>query len=204
MLVDAIWTQVDKDTISNKPYLTEHTIKDLDKIGTTYFFKIVTFNEIGESESLPKGIVLAANPTKPTNAPTQDFKSTTKKQIKILYEAIAVTETGGSDILGYDLWRDDGAEGDFKALYKINNILALSYVDFDVKPGRLYRYKYRARNVNGYSEFSKPGYLYAASVPNRPNAPTLISVTANTIKLQMYSPTDSGDTKVLSYLLVMD
>lgn len=57
---------------------------------------------------------------------------------------------GGSEILGYDLWRDDGQDGDYKALYHTDVILTLTYADFEVETSKLYRYKYRARNVNGY------------------------------------------------------
>ena len=161
-------------------------------------------NEVGASESLPKAIVLATVPGKPPIAPVQNFDSTNKERIKIIYEAIDPSETGGSDILGYDLWRDDGADGDFQSLYHTDSILGLSYVDYDVKTALLYRYKYRARNVNGYGDFSDPGYLYAANVPSIPEPPSLIGVTSDTISIQFYSPIDTGGTNILSYLLVMD
>ena len=143
-------------------------------------------------------------PGKPPNAPIQNFDSTAKDWIKIIYEAIDPSETGGSDILGYDLWRDDGADGDFKSLYHTDSILGLSYVDYDVETALLYRYTYRARNINGYGDFSEPGYLYAANVPSTPQAPSLIGVTSDSITLQMYSPLDTGGTNIISYLLVMD
>lgn len=107
-------------------------------------------------------------------------------------------------MLGYDLWRDDGKEGDYSQLYHIDSILSISYLDYAVEPGRLYRYKYRGRNVNGFGEFSEPGYLYAASVPGQPQAPTLVAVSSDAITLQFYAPIDTGGASILSYLLVMD
>ena len=133
-----------------------------------YYFKLIAKNEIGESESLPRAIVHATAPIAPPNAPIQSFDSASKEHIKILYEAIEGGDTGGSAILGYDLWRDDGVFGDYVALYHTNSILGLSYVDYDVEPYKLYRYKYRARNVNGLGEFSEPGYLFAANAPEKP------------------------------------
>lgn len=72
---------------------------------------------------------------------------------------------GGSTILGYELWRDDGLNGDFFNLYNVKTNLGTEYTDKAVEVGRLYRYQYRARNYNGWGEFSEPGFLYAASPP---------------------------------------
>ena len=33
--------------------------------------------------------------------------------------------SGGSPITGYDLWRDDGKNGDFFRIYSVDNVLAL-------------------------------------------------------------------------------
>lgn len=77
-----------------------------------------------------------------------------------------VAENGGSPILGYELWRDDGNNGDFINLYTVDTMLSLSYLDMKVEKGVIYRYKYRARNVNGWGDFSDSGYLFAANVPD--------------------------------------
>jgi hypothetical protein len=65
---------------------------------------------------------------------------------------------GGSSILSYDLWRDDGKGGDFYSLYgtraTTEQILILEYTDYNVSKGVSYRYKYRARNINGWGDFS--------------------------------------------------
>ena len=83
-------------------------------------------------------------------------------------------------------------------------ILALSFMDTDVQPALMYRYKYRARNVNGWGEFSEVGLLFAANVPEAPAAPTLIAVDSTTITLQMYDPVDTGGSNVIAYQLFMD
>jgi hypothetical protein len=85
--------------------------------------------------------------------------------------------------LGYDLWRDDGASGSFTDLYYTTIVLATSYIDTNVEKGVTYRYKYRARNINGWGDFSDVGYLFAADVPSQPSAPTLVSVDSTTILL---------------------
>ena len=177
------WVQIDEIAISDKPFLTGHTVTELANYGSTYYFQLKVLNEIGPSESLPKAFVLATLPSKPPTVPIQNFDSTSKTHIKIIYEEIEPSETGGSDIIGYDLWRDDGLDGDFINLYHTDTILGLSYVDYEVATRYLYRYKYRVRNVNGYSEFSDAGFLYAANVPSTPQAPSLIGVTQDSISL---------------------
>ena len=51
------------------------------------------------------------------DAPTQDFSGTTENFIKVDY---VEPDNGGSAILGYDLWRDDGAGGLFESLYGLS------------------------------------------------------------------------------------
>ena len=84
-------------------------------------------NEIGYSESLAKKIIYALTPSKPASPPAKDFVLTSKSHIKLLYDAIEGTGTGGSPILDYDLWRDDGQNGDYNQLYATESILSLSY-----------------------------------------------------------------------------
>jgi hypothetical protein len=63
---------------------------------------------------------------------------------------------------------------------------------------------YRARNINGWGQFSNAGYLFAADNPTKPHAPTLVSVTSTTISLQFYSPLSTGGSEITSYELWMD
>ena len=58
--------------------------------------------------------------------------------------------SGGSPVLGYELWRDDGDDGDFINLFFTDTILGTSYTDNNVEKSQQYRYIYRARNVNGW------------------------------------------------------
>jgi hypothetical protein len=83
----------------------------------------------------------------------------------MVWDGLTTDQNGGSEILGYDLWRDDGDEGDFIGLLFTNTIMALSLTDRTPETSLVYRYKYRARNINGWGEFSDVGYLYAADLP---------------------------------------
>ena len=113
-------------------------------------------------------------------------------------------EDGGSSVLGYQIWRDNGFGGDFKSLYDNDSVLAVTYLDTELTNGRTYRYMYRIRNTNGWSEFSPIGYLVAASVPNAPGAPSLTSVDDGQFTLAFNSPTDTGGSRILSYMIEID
>jgi hypothetical protein len=132
MSESGLWVEVDPSYVADKPYLDQYTITGLTDLGQAHQFTISVTNEIDTSESSATSIILAAVPDTPTSAPTQDFDWTTASQIKIVYSQLPSENNGGSDILGYDLWRDDGNSGDFTRLYRSDYILALSYVDMDV------------------------------------------------------------------------
>lgn len=44
--------------------------------------------------------------------------------------------------------------------------------------GRIYRFRYRVMNINGFSEYSDVTYIQAAVAPGRPASPKLLSASA--------------------------
>jgi len=82
-------------------------------------------------------------------------------------------------------------------------------LEFSISPldnlvrGRSYRFKTRALNVIGYSEFSDIGYIAYGDVPVIPPAPTLVTSTKSSIAVKWLPPTAS-DLPVLGYILSMD
>jgi len=67
------FTEVDSVNIRNKPYITTYDISSLSGTGNIFKIKLQVFNEVGEKESLPLSVTLAAVPDKPAVIPTQDF-----------------------------------------------------------------------------------------------------------------------------------
>ena len=62
--------------------------------------------------------------------------------MKINYNGLTTLQNGGSPVLGYQLWRDNGEGGDLAPLYETDFNLALSYIDENVVLGKTYRYVY--------------------------------------------------------------
>lgn len=173
-------------------------------MGSTYAIKIRAINDIDWAESEPLNVVLAAVPDQPSTAPYQDYSQTSGTQIKVLYDAFATTKNGGSPVLGYDLWRDDGMNGNYYRVYTVDDILAVVYYDQNVEKNKLYRYKYRARNVNGWGEFSQPGYIFAADVPSKPAVPTLKAVSSSQMTIEVYPPSSTGGSDITAFELWRD
>ena len=67
--------------------------------------------------------------------------------------------------------------------------------------GGLYRFRFRARNVNGWSAWSPIAYIKAANAPARPGPPKLNSVDATAISVSLTRTLDDGGSNVLGYEL---
>ena len=80
---------------------------------------------------------------------------------------------------------DDGKGGDFISLFgTTDDYLRLWYtVTSNVTKGTLYRFRYRARNNIGWSQFSESGFILAAQVPQKPPAPKYVSSSDTNILL---------------------
>lgn len=54
-----------------------------------------------------------------------------------------------------------------------------------IQSGVTYGFRYRARNIYGWGNWSPITYILPASVPSAPAAPAFISATANSIKISL-------------------
>ncbi len=89
-------------------------------------------------------------------------------------------------------------------MFFTDTIIAKSYTDIQVETSLVYRYKYRARNVNGYGPFSEIGYLYAADVPHISQTPSRVSFNSSQITVKMYAPENTGGDDIIAYELWRD
>jgi hypothetical protein len=83
-------------------------------------------------------------------------------------------------------------------------VLYLTHFDALVMKNRVYRYKYRARNVNGWGDFSSPGYIFAADLPSQPDKPRLVSVTSSSMTIELFPPKNTGGSDIISFELWRD
>jgi hypothetical protein len=68
----------------------------------------------------------------------------------------------------------------------------------------IYGFRYRVKNVYGWSDFSPITYILAADPPSTPPRPTFVSATDNSISIQLYPSANDNGAFVSSYVLEMD
>lgn len=139
-------------------------------------------------------------PSKPVSAPTNVAASTTSSAIYIKYDA--VTEDGGSAILNYNIYIDDGNAGAFGSA--INNGLSLTYdtSSLTLTAGLTYRFKYSAVNSQGEGPLSDGVAILLAQTPSAPQTLTRVEVTtlaAGNIKVTWQAPASDGGSTISGY-----
>lgn len=70
--------------------------------------------------------------------------------------------------------------------------------------GSIYRFRYRAGNLIGWSNWSPVAYLSPASTPSAPAAPQYVSSNDTTIVLNLFGSEDDGGAPILNYELDID
>jgi hypothetical protein len=101
---------------------------------------------------------------------------------------------------------DDGKGGDYVSLVGYNtDYLKLWYVvTSNITKGTVYRFRYRSKNYVGWSDYSDPSYIQAATVPAKPPAPEYLTSDSLSITLTLSATEDDGGSTVLSYKLLRD
>ena len=144
-------------------------------------------------------------PAKPENPPRNDATQTSQTAIHVEYDA--VTDDGGSVILNYNIYIDDGADGAFGAA--INNGLALTYdtSSLSLVAGNTYRFKYSAVNSQGEGEISDEVAILLAELPGAPQNFARIdesTLSAGIIRVYWEVPTSNGGTDITGYKIYQD
>lgn len=98
---------------------------------------------------------------------------------------------------------DDGNGGAYVSkVGSISPYLMPTYtVSSGLTKGSTYRFRYRAKNCQGWGPFSSDLYVTAASVPSAPPAPSVSSVSSTAIALHLYPTINNGGSAVTDYEL---
>ena len=169
-------------------------------VGTVYKFKVRATNYAGSLDSSALSVALASLPAKPTTPPTSDPQITGQDRIGIAIAAFDDSLNGGSPILIYNIQYDDGNRGDYRDIFTLSPTHTIS----GVEAGAQYRFRYRARNFNGWGPLSDIRYILAATVPDAPDAPRYTSSTSSSITFGLVPPADNGGSALTSFRLYYD
>ena len=149
-------------------------------------------------------VVIADKPSASTSGPVSIESITTTDLIEIHFTE---PETGGSPITNFDVQMDDGIGGGFTtvaggdlSLYmrrslRVKNLLGnvqLGHYDSnsdsfsrEIMRGQPYRFRYRAKNVNGWGNYSPITIIYAARRPNSPSSVSLLTSDSSSMSVQI-------------------
>lgn len=131
---------------------------------------------------------------------TIDSASTDKSQISVVMSALTGTDTGGSPILSYSLEVDEFTGTTWTAVIGLTTYQTdLTYTYTAVSPGQKYKFRYRALNVFGWSDYSDELAKRAATEPAKPTAPTTTN-TGVSVKIEWSTPSNEG-AAITAYLL---
>lgn len=202
-ITDDIDEEVDPLLVNDKPSLREYDVTSLSPTSSTFRFKIRVYNSAGYTDSNPLSVVLAGVPEDPPSAPSSDTGVTDNSKIKVLYSPPLTYDNGGSEILSYELQMDNGLGGSFVSLigYSSDSMETTYTITENIATGKMYRFRYRSRNVNGWSEFSPIAYIAAATVPLPPPAPTVSLVDETQVQLALTYTLDDGGSSIIEHLL---
>lgn len=172
--------------------------------GKTYRLQVEAVNANGSIKSNIISLVTATVPTAPTSSPTSIQSQTNAQQIAV--QITQVTATGSSPITSYELQRDDGVGGSFYTIGGGDSspTLATSFlIKSNIQTGVAYRFRYRARNVVGWSGWSPIASLSASTIPSAPGIQYLSSNDTQ-IVLGFVQSSNNGGSIITNYQLDLD
>ena len=83
--------------------------------------------------------------------------------------------------------------------------LVTSYVAYNLTKGLTYGFRYRAKNIYGWSsDWSPITYILAADVPTQPAEPILTAASDSSMSLKFSTCPDNGGSQILEHELHMN
>lgn len=130
-------------------------------------------------------IALADYPDAPAS-PVKVNSMSSESSIYVEWSDVAFTQI---NVIGYELWMDQGSNGFFTRLFDGRNKPGI--MDFTVdglQTGLAYQFKVRAINFNGVGEFSPEVTYYSCLAPEGIIPPQYVSSTETSLRVKWSAP----------------
>uniref|UniRef100_A0A672J1G3 Immunoglobulin like and fibronectin type III domain containing 1, tandem duplicate 1 n=1 Tax=Salarias fasciatus TaxID=181472 RepID=A0A672J1G3_SALFA len=186
-LLDDASTKIEKSCGHTRLLLSRCHRKDTGEI------KLKLKNEHGFTEAVSQLNVL----DKPTS-PQGPAEVTESSASCIEFRWRPPKDDGGSPVVSYAVERRQVGRNTWKKLGETPG--AASYRDTDVEHGRRYCYRVRAATAEGVSEVMETDDMQAA-FPGPPAPPKVISAFDDCINLAWTTPSNTGGSRILGYIL---
>lgn len=159
-----------------------------------YSIQIKATNAVGQSAASASLDIISAEAPSPPGIP---YRQSTTNENQIVVGWTPESSTGGAPITGYEIWHNQGSITD--TFYPYATVGPSTYTSTIagpgvISPGDSYKVKIVAKNRVGDSDFSAETTIYAATIPDPPNAPTRVigTNTQTTIDLEWVQPPNSN------------
>lgn len=130
---------------------------------------------------------------------TPTYVSLTQSTVTINWTALSSNaDIGGTPITSYNLYWDNGSG---TTSISLEDSLVLTKPVTGLSGGTAYKFKVRAKNVNGYGPFSSELTITASSTPD---TMSMVSVTRETTNIKFtWSAPDDGDSSITDYTVLL-
>lgn len=127
------------------------------------------------------------------------YSSLSESSVVVDWTALSTNaEIGGKAITGYNLYWDNGTGSSTISLIES---LATSRTVSGLNGGTTYKFKVRAKNINGYGSFSSELSVVASQSPGTMSAVVVTRETTN-IKITWSAP-DDGSSAITGYTILL-
>ena len=174
-----------------------YTLTPADK-GKKYKFIIQAKNHKNYVESSEITYYFSEKPDKPRNLVTAEYYGNNPGIMRLKFGDFTGDYNGGTALISYELAVFNDDLNDYVILNTLQPSLQ-NYYDF-INPtiGKIYRFKWRVKNINFTSEWSEVSLLTFAVKPSQPDKPSIFSSTANLIKIKYKESLSDGGSVLTS------
>jgi hypothetical protein len=158
--------------------------------GSWITYQLHVFNSEGSVASATIKHLYSVEPQAPSQGPVVLEVKASSITVEYIWGAL---DNGGSPLLSYHLqfadtfvgqWRDVNGQ-DIDSLLTVYQVTGLTL-------GREYSFRYRVRNVIGWSGYSPVTTQLVGVIPGRLQPPALLAVDASSIQLKLDTNVDDG------------
>ena len=165
--------------------------------GLSYTARVKARNCLGESPYSPPA-TYTTQATVPATPDAPLVTAASEAQVSLRW---AAPEDNGSEISGYQVERDDGRGGPFQFLH---HGAGTACTAAGLASGLVYRFRVRAENEAGRSQWSAPAQARtAAATPSAPGAPAKLGCNQSSVSLAWAAPDHDGGSAVRAYEVEM-
>lgn len=163
--------------------------------------KVATKNQLGWGEFSDQntiGLTVQTKPRTPTIAVVRNEQLCTTTAISVQMPEFTLSESGSSDITSYNLeWNTGAGTVFYELIGETADNLDRVYTKSALTSGALYSFRYRIKNIYGFSDYSPVADIFCAKVPAQVATPTLSYVGKN-VQIDWNAP-DSNFNSILGY-----